>query len=369
MPVEIRTRTAPPARGAPGEIDTLFVVASDLGIPAGEATLVRNIGDYAVAGGTRTGDALTYDGLDNFFREGGKRAYVAGPDIDTAVPLFTEDLGGGQLVAWATSQSATNMGKLLDAAAASMRFALLDSAAADDDIAALTAAGAKIPQTGNESYGAMFGPWVTIPPPTGVLGATERQVPASSTVAGLIARSDSLGNPNRAPAGRDFPLQYASDLPTVMTDADTATLRDAGINPLRQKFGLLVLDGFQTSIASDPDDPFWQANVGRARMWLQWQAMNVGLNYEYKPIDGRGRLTSALENDLNFVCKSLWDANGLFGDSASDAYAVHVGASINTTETVAYGELHAVVEARFSLHARLVVIELVSVPITGRVTA
>jgi hypothetical protein len=65
----------------------------------------------------------------------------------------------------------------------------------------------------------------------------------------------------------------------------------------------------------------------------------------------------------------LWDANGLFGDSASDAYAVHVGASINTTETVAYGELHAVVEARFSLHARLVVIELVSVPITGRVTA
>jgi hypothetical protein len=32
MPVEIRTRTAPPARGAPGEIDTLFVVAADLGI-------------------------------------------------------------------------------------------------------------------------------------------------------------------------------------------------------------------------------------------------------------------------------------------------------------------------------------------------
>jgi hypothetical protein len=369
MPVEIRTRTAPPARGAPGEIDTLFVVSSDIGLTAGEATQIRSLGDYETAGGTRAADALTYDGLDNYFREGGKRAYVAGPDIDTAVPLFSEDLGGGQLVAWATTQSATNMGKLLDAAASTMRFALLDSAFADDDVASLTAAGAKIPKTGNQSWGAMFGPWVTIPPPAGVLGATERQVPASSTVAGLIARSDTFGNPNRAPAGRDFPLQYATGLPVVLTDDDTAALRDAGINPLRSKFGLLVLDGFQTAIASDPDDPFWQANVGRARMWLQWQAMNVGLGYEYKPIDGRGRLTGALEGDLNAVCKALWDVNGLFGETASDAYAVSTGVSINTTETVAYGELHAVVEARFSLHARLVVIELVSVPITGRVSA
>jgi hypothetical protein len=367
MPVEIRTRTAPPARGAPGEIDTLFVVSTDAGLPAGVATSIRSVSDYTVAGGTRTADALTYDGLDNFFHEGGKRAYVAGPDIDTAIPLFTEDLGGGQLVAWATSQSATNMGKLLDAAASTMRFALLDSASADNTVAALTAAGAKIP-AGNEAYGAMFGPWVTIPPPDGVLGATERQVPASSSVAALIARADTYGNPNRAPAGRDFPLQYASDLPLVMTDDDTAALRDAGINPLRSKFGLLVLDGFQTAIASDPDDPFWQANVGRARMWLQWQSLNVGLGYEYKPIDGRGRLLGALEGDLNAVCRSLWEVNGLYGESASDAYAVNTSVSINTTETVAYGEVNAVVEARFSLHARLVVIELVTVPITGRVS-
>jgi hypothetical protein len=259
------------------------------------------------------------------------------------------------------------MGKLLDAAASTMRFALLDSAAADNTVAALTAAGAKIP-AGNEAYGAMFGPWVTIPPPAGVLGATERQVPASSSVAALIARADTYGNPNRAPAGRDFPLQYASDLPLVMTDDDTATLRDAGINPLRSKFDLLVLDGFQTAIASDPDDPFWQANVGRARMWLQWQSLNVGLGYEYKPIDGRGRLLGALEGDLNAVCRSLWEVNGLYGESASDAYAVNTSVSINTTETVAYGEVNAVVEARFSLHARLVVIELVTVPITGRVS-
>jgi hypothetical protein len=104
-------------------------------------------------------------------------------------------------------------------------------------------------------------------------------------------------------------------------------------------------------------------------MWLQWQSLNVGLGYEYKPIDGRGRLLGALEGDLNAVCRSLWEVNGLFGESASDAYAVNTSVSINTTESVAYGEVNAVVEARFSLHARLVVIELVTVPITGRVSA
>jgi hypothetical protein len=367
MPVEIRTRTASVPRGGPGEIDTLFVVSTDAGLPAGVATPIQSLGDYTVAGGTRAADPLTYDGLDNFFHEGGKRAYVAGATIDAALPLFTEDLGGGQLAAWSTTQSGTDMGKLKTAAAATMRFALLDSAAGDDTVAELTAAAGKIP-AGDESYGAMFGPWVTIPPPAGVAGATERQVPASSSVAALIARADTYGNPNRAPAGRDFPLQYATDLPLVLTDANTATLRDAGINPLRSKFGLLVLDGFQTAIDSDPDDPFWQANVSRARMWLQWQSLSVGLAYEYKPIDGRGRLLGALEGDLNAVCRRLWEVDGLFGESAAEAYAVSTGVSINTTETVAYGEVYAVVEARFSLHARLVVIELVTVPITGRVS-
>lgn len=371
MPVEIRTRTAPPPQGAPGEIDTLFVVSSDTALTAGKASLVRSISDYESLGATRAIDPLTYDGLDVFFREGGRMAYVAkkGVDLASTLPVFTEDLGGGQVVSWTASPVVGDYTALLDHATTSKRFALLDVASTDNTVALLTTAAGKNP-TLNADRGAMFGPWVNTPPPGGVLGATSRTVPASAVVAALIARSDSLGNPNRAPAGRDFPLQYATSVnnSVPLTDVNTATLRDAGLNPLRSKFGLMVLDGFQTKILSDPDDPFWQANVSRARMWLQWQALNVGLNYEYKPIDGRGRLTAGLEGDLNAVCKSLWEVNGLFGGTARDAYAVNVGVSINTTTTVAYGELHAVVEARFSLHARTVIIELVAVPITGSVS-
>jgi hypothetical protein len=97
-------------------------------------------------------------------------------------------------------------------------------------------------------------------------------------------------------------------------------------------------------------------------------ATNIGLNYEYKSIDGRGRLAKALKTDLETLCKGLWDVDGLYGNTTSDAYAVEVGVSINTDASIALGELHAVVEARFSLHARTVIIELVTVPITGRVS-
>jgi hypothetical protein len=98
-------------------------------------------------------------------------------------------------------------------------------------------------------------------------------------------------------------------------------------------------------------------------MFLQWNATDIGLNYEYKPIDGRGRIQRRLQTDLEAMCKALWEVDGLYGNTPQDAYAVNVSVAINTVATVANGELHAVVEARLTLHARTVYIELVSVPI------
>ncbi len=154
-----------------------------------------------------------------------------------------------------------------------------------------------------------------------------------------------------------------------LSDADTVGLRNAGMNPLRVKFNLLVLDGFQTKVVQDPNTPFWQANCSRARMWLQWKALAAGLNYEYKNIDGRGRLARALGTDLDAICLQLYNKDGLFGETPADAFATEVGVAVNTINSIAQGELHAVVEARFSLHAKLVIIELVSVPLTGIVSA
>jgi hypothetical protein len=373
MPVEIRTRTAQAARGAPGEIDTLFVLSSDAGLGA-TAKSIRSIGDYTTLGATRAANPMAYDGIDNFFREGGKRAVVAKKGVGAsaltdALALFVEDFGGGQVVAWADPVVPADQQALVTWAKSTKRFALLDVSSTDNTVAKLVTAGGAAPAN-DQDYCLLAGPWLAIPAPAGIVGGTARQVPASSSVAALIARADGYGNPNRAAAGRDFALQYATGITgPVMSDTDTASLRTAGLNPFRSKFGNLVLDGFQTPIDTDPDNPFWQANCSRARMWLQWNATAVGLNYEYKPIDGRGRLAKGLQTDLEVICGRLWEADGLYGDTPQEAYAVEVGTAINTASTIAYGELHAVVEARFSLHARTVIIELVSVPITGAVSA
>lgn len=376
MPVTINNRTAQAARGAPGEIDTMFVPAkiTAVGLPTSSAVRVRSLSDYVAAGGNRTDSPITYDGLDNFFREGGREAYVAlyngtSTVLADALALFTDDLGGGQVVSWDEVQNATTFAALQNWAAATKRYAVLDVKLADDLVGEMTTVAATQPPT-NADCGVMVGPWIAIPPPAGTVGASARQVPASSTACALIARADALGNPNRAPAGRDFPLQYATGfVGPQLTDANAAAMRTAGINPFRKVFGVLVLDGFVTSIDQSPETPFWQANCGRARMWLQWRAKSIGLNYEYKPIDGRGRLARALQTDLDAACLELYNVNGLFGDTPDEAFATEVGVAVNTTSTIANGELHAVTEARFSLHAQTVIIDLVSVPVTGRVSA
>jgi hypothetical protein len=251
--VTVRTRTAPPSRGAPTDTGTAFVAGKSTGGPLDAVTEIRSIADFAgVYGDRAVGNVPLYDWLDVFFREGGTRA---------------------------------------------------------------------------------------------------------------------LGNPNRAAAGRDFPLQYATGFETTISDTDRESLLDShAVNTFAEMFGVLELYGFQTGRDEDPDDPFWQANCGRARMWLKARAFAAAQPYVFRTIDGRGRLAAALKGDLDAICLALYGVDGLFGETPQDAFATEVGASVNTTDTIAQGELNAAVEARLSLHAKAVNIDLVSVPVTGTVS-
>jgi hypothetical protein len=179
-------------------------------------------------------------------------------------------------------------------------------------------------------------------------------------------RADALGNPNRAAAGRDFPFQYAIGFYGQLTEAQLETELNAGVNNGFERYGVLQLEGFQTAMVENEDNPFWQANPSRARMWLRDQAKFVGEPFRFKNIDGKGRLAGQLKSALEVECSRLWEVDGLYGETAADAYAVTV---ITELVDVAQARLRAVAEARWSLHAKHVSIELVSVPITGAVSA
>lgn len=370
--VEVRTRTAPPARGAPTETGTAFVAGKAAAGSLTEAILVRSVADFATEFGTRiNANAKLYDWLDAFFREGGQRAYVGRytdvGTIDSALALFTRGLGPGQVAAPEETPGATVYGKLLNHAAANNRVALLD-VEVDDTAAAMSTLGEAIPDS-NQTYGALFAPWVDIPGPAGTIGAGARQVPASAVVAALCSRADATGNPNRAAAGRDFPLQYVTGFVRTMTDLERLDTLADGVNTFAEIYGVLELYGFQTALAQTDEDPFWQFNCSRARMWVTAQAQSIGEGYMFKPIDGRGRLARALQTDLAAMLLGLYQVDGLYGDTPADAFAVEVGAAVNTTGTVAQGELRAVAELKLSLHAKSIIIDLVSVPVTGRVSS
>lgn len=370
--VIVQTRNAPPARGAPTQVDTAFVAVKATSGTVNTPIEVRSIADYVATFGARgAGNLSSYDWLDTFFREGGRRAYVSrytgtGSDIDSALLSFSADLGAGLVAAPEETAGATTYGKLLNHAADTNRFALLDYANGDT-VAAMTTLVGLIPAT-NADRGMTAGQWVNVPAPAGVIGGSARQVHGSAVTAALIARAQRQGNPNRAAAGRDFPLQYATSFTRDVNDADRLALLNAGGNTFATKYGIMQLYGFQTKVAQTGDSPFWQANAGIARMWLQDKAKVAGENYMFRAIDGQGRLATALKTDLEAIALELYEAGGLFGEDPSDAFSVEVGASVNTVNTIAQGELHAVMEARLSLHAKTVYIDLVSVPVTGQVS-
>lgn len=368
--VEVRARTARVARGIPVDTGTWFVGGQSASGSHTEAVKVRSIADFSTEFGARAGhNQELYDAVETYFNEGGKEAYVgahAGVYADS-LALFHPDLGPGQVSVIGEPNDVGVFTALTAHAKANNRFAVLD-VNSGLDVAALDALGDALRSLTDVEYGALFGPWVDIPAPSGVIGGSVRSVPASPVVAALIARADALGNVNRAAAGRDFPLQYVTGFDITITKADREALLDAGVNTFAEIFGVLELYGFQTALAQTTETPYWQANCSRTRMYLKAQGAAAGEPYVFRTIDGKGRLAGALKGDLDEICLVLYQADGLFGETPQEAFAVEVGAAINTEATIAQGELHAVMEARLSQHAKAVLIDLVTVPVTGQVS-
>src|SRR5262249_46295753 len=151
----------------------------------------------------------TYDGAEDYFREGGGKLTVARTnssdtgaptDLASALGVLSKDLGPGQVFAPGDMGSASGAHDgLLDHAGATNPLArLTPHTATAGDKAALEALSASLKTSENARYGALFAPQVVIP---GVTSGTTRTVDAPAMVAGLMARNDALFGPNDPAAG------------------------------------------------------------------------------------------------------------------------------------------------------------------------
>ena len=367
--VQVNTRVSPATSGPLTATGTLHLAGPATPVPSSILEF-HQLADFegAVSDRSVAANVPSWDALDVFFREGGNHVFFGGYTTDYGDGLTMLDdprKGPGNLavVGGALTYDTTLYEDMQSVCSNCNRVAIRD-VASGDDVTAMEAKGALTPV--HDDLGATFGPWPTVPGPAGVFGAGPRVVPASVVIAALCNRVDTAGNPNRAAAGPAWPLQYVTDFYNP-TDAERSALFTAGVNAFGDVYDILQNYGFQTNIPQSEaeNNPFWQFNCSRARMYLKDRAQRRGSNYMFSPIDGKGRTAAKLQGDIEAECFALYQADGLFGDTAQDAYSVTV---TETLQNIAQGELHASAEVVFSLHARAVIIDLVTVPIGGSVS-
>jgi hypothetical protein len=288
-------------------------------------------------------------------------ANVTSTQVQAATDLFLKAYGPGQILCPGQG-TITGVYDVQQAhAAANNRFALWDNtdtattATIIADLARLTAT--------DQTYGAFCGVWAQIP---GVNNSVvTRNVPASAVYAGLLARIDAAGNPNRAAVGSKFAPQYVVSLNTEFSDATVQTLYDAGVNTLQTYYGVKVSRGFRTPVATSVDPVNNQANCARLRMALIALLGPVGFQYYGEPLDGDGALEAAYAKDLEGELQTLAGAKAIYSKDSSDPYDVNVSAAVNTPVTIGQGQMIAVITYTPTTAAISVQIQLVAVPVSA----
>jgi len=279
----------------------------------------------------------------------------------TALGKFTNDLGPGQ-VAMPGRTTAAAQANLLAHAATFNRVALIDCVDSGSK-ATLKSAAQGLRGVPNARHAALFAPWAIVP---GLIAGTTRTVPWSAIEAGIIARNDAAVSPNIAAAG----IAYGQALYPIalsqpkFSDADREEMNGAGVNLAVQQFGGIMAYGYRT--LTDPNlDPNWiQFSNARLYMAIVAQADAIGENFVFSQIDGKGVTIGQFNGALASMLLTFYNDGSLYGDTPDTAFAVDTGISVNTPETIAAGELHAVLRVKMSPFAELVVIEIVKRLIT-----
>lgn len=403
--VEILSRDLPMPRSAPTNTGMWFVVGQTASGPT-DPTVVTSMTQYDSTFGGRTGGDVLWDALDAFFHEGGSQATVqqivaggslraapaaadegatsssdkasksasdapsasqlaapADADVVSALARLTAQLGPGQVSAPGLTTTTVHQA-ILDHIAATNRVALLEAAAGD--ATALAAAAAPLQVHDAARYASLWAPVATIP---GVASSTTREVGWASIEAGIIARNDIAYSPNVPSAGSLGISLYALDLSDLYTDAEYETLNDGGVDMARNVYGAIEAYGYRTLVDPDVTPLWWNFGHARLHMAIVAQANAIAERYVFKQMDGRGVLIADFGGELSGMLVPFYEAGSLYGTTAQEAFSVNVGAQVNTPETIANGELHAVISLRMSPFAELVVIEIVKVATTEALAA
>lgn len=279
-----------------------------------------------------------------------------------SLAYFTADLGPGQVAVPGSTTGTVHTALIKHAASYTAnglnRFAVLDATdtPTQGTLTALTDAQRAAANT-DESFGAMFAPWLVVP---GITAQTTRTVAPSALVSAKMAQNDSVsGSPNVPAAGVLSIANYVLGVTQTYTDAQRQALNDKGVNVIRAMYGSVRVYGYRTMV--DPlTNPTWiDASNARLRMAITAEANAIGEQYMFAQLDGKGHKVAEFGGALAGMLNRFYLIGSLFGDTPDDAFDVNVGSTVNTPITLQANELHAVLSVRMSPMAEMTVIEIV----------
>ena len=194
------------------------------------------------------------------------------------------------------------------------------------------------PNQGGGGYAAFYYPWIQIPDPSSLTGANTILVPPCGHMAGIYARSDSVGVQN-APA--NLTVTGSVGLEVNVDSVTQGQLNIAGINVIRIFPGqaLPVVWGARTTAPAPPSTSAWTyINVRRLFIYVE-TSLKYGLQPYVFQTNDTGlwkRLNRAITNFLTGV----WQSGALFGTKASQAFYIQIDEENNPPASQALGQVN-----------------------------
>lgn|SRR5215469_14117995 len=285
------------------------------------------------------------------------RASVTDTQWQAALDACGSQLGPGQVSQPGRTTSAA-YNQVTGHAQLNNRVALLDLPNSGT-VATLQASAASVVSR----FGAAFCPWVVIP---GVATGTIRTVPPCAFIAGLLGRNDPGLGTNAPAAGNNGQALYCTDLSQPdWSDTQRTTLNSSSCNVIRRLFGGVRNYGWR-ALVNATSDPSW-VDFGNARLFVDLSAEldAIGENYIFLELDGQnGTTINDFHGALAGAMMDHYNSGDLFGDTPDQAFAVDTGPSVNTLQTLANNELHAIVRVKMAPFAEWVQIQIAKRQVT-----
>jgi hypothetical protein len=203
-----------------------------------------------------------------------------------------------------------------------------------------------------DSYCASYTPWIIVPHPTRV-GATVT-IPPAGGVMGVMARVDATVGVFRAPAGVIAAISNAVGVQTKFTDTEQGDLNSQSINVIRSVVGSgICVMGARTRKTYGAD------RYVSARRTLIYIKEVLRRTTQFAVFENNDQLLwSSLRMAADRILRPLWEAGGLKGANAAEAYYLRCDGTLNTPAVIASGEVHMEVGVALQYPAEFVIIRL-----------